>query len=313
MSFVEFRFLWFFLIVFIVYWTIRGNSARKVWLLVCSYAFYAAWNWKFTFLVLGSTTVDYIVGLMLGRSENPAWRRFWIATSVCVNLGVLAFFKYFNFFISSASGFLAWLGLPASVNTLNIILPVGISFYTFHSMSYTIDVYRGKQRPISNFVDLSLFVSFFPPLVAGPIVRAVYFLPQLVSAKKFSNVDVRGAVILFLAGFIKKACIADGVASTVTATLLIRRISRQRARGLVCCSTPSRFTAIFPATQTWLLLRPGCLGTNYRTTFSFPTLPGTSLISGGAGTLVFQVGFAIISTFRLAVIAARAGLLTVMS
>src|SRR5437773_6953958 len=215
MSFVEFRFLWFFLVVFIVYWTMRNNAARKVWLLLCSYFFYAAWNWKFTFLVLGSTTVDYIVGKMLGHSETSAWRRFWIAVSVCVNLGVLGFFKYFNFFISSASGFLAWLGLPASVNTLNIILPVGISFYTFHSMSYTIDVYRGKQRPISNFVDLSLFVSFFPPLVAGPIVRAVYFLPQLGSAKKFCSGDVRGAVILFLAGFIKKACIADGVAPTV--------------------------------------------------------------------------------------------------
>ncbi|HSS17945.1 MAG TPA: MBOAT family O-acyltransferase, partial [Candidatus Dormibacteraeota bacterium] len=215
MSFVEFRFLWFFLLVFIVYWAMRNNTARKVWLLLCSYAFYAAWNWKFTFLVLGSTTVDYIVGLALGRSKSPAWRRFWIATSVCVNLGALGFFKYFNFFVSSASEFVAWLGLPTSVNTLNIILPVGISFYTFHSMSYTIDVYRGKQRPISNFVDLSLFVSFFPPLVAGPIVRAVYFLPQLVSGRKFSNVDVRGAVMLFLAGFIKKACIADGVAPIV--------------------------------------------------------------------------------------------------
>src|SRR3984893_13103746 len=215
MSFVEFRFLWFFLVVFIVYWAMRNNTARKVWLLLCSYGFYAAWNWKFTFLVLGSTTADYIVGLMLRRSKSPTSRRFWIATSVCVNLGALGFFKYFNFFISSASGFLAWLGLPASVNTLNIILPVGISFYTFHSMSYTIDVYRGKQRAISNFADLTLFVSFFPPLVAGPIVRAVYFLPQLVSGRKFSNVDVRGAVMLFLAGFIKKACIADGLPPTV--------------------------------------------------------------------------------------------------
>ena len=215
MSFVEFRFLWFFLLVFIVYWAMRNNAARKVWLLLCSYAFYAAWSWKFTFLLLGSTTVDYIVGQMLGRTESPASRRFWIATSICVNLGVLGFFKYFNFFVSSASEFLAWLGLPASVNTLYLILPVGISFYTFHSMSYTIDVYRRKQAPISNFVDLALFVSFFPPLVAGPIVRAVYFLPQLVSARRFSNVDVRGAVMLFLAGFIKKACIADGVAPTV--------------------------------------------------------------------------------------------------
>src|SRR5437763_17035178 len=100
MSFVEFRFLWFFLVVLIVYWTMRNNTARKVWLLLCSYFFYAAWNWKFTFLVLGSTTVDYIVGQMLGRSERPAWRRFWIASSLCGNLGVMAFFKYFKFFIS---------------------------------------------------------------------------------------------------------------------------------------------------------------------------------------------------------------------
>src|SRR5215471_13732896 len=199
MSFVEFRFLWFFLLVFIVYWAMRNNAARKVWLLLCSYAFYAAWSWKFTFLLLGSTTVDYIVGQVLGSTESPAWRRFWIVTSIGVNLGVLGFFKYFNFFVSSASEFVAWIGLPASVNTLNIIVPVGISFYTFHSMSYTIDVYRRKQRPVSNFADLSLFVSFFPPLVAGPIVRAVYFLPQLVSVRKFADVDVRGAVMLFLA------------------------------------------------------------------------------------------------------------------
>jgi alginate O-acetyltransferase complex protein AlgI len=212
MSFVEFRFLWFFLLVFIVYWAMRDNTARKVWLLFCSYTFYAAWNWKFTFLLLGSTTVDYIVGRMLARCNSRTWRRFWIATSVSANLGVLGLFKYFNFFASSASGLLAWLGLPTSTSSLNIILPVGISFYTFHSMSYTIDVYRGKQRPISNFIDLALFISFFPPLVAGPIVRAVKFLPQLVSARKFSDVDVRSAVILFLAGFIKKACIADGVA-----------------------------------------------------------------------------------------------------
>src|SRR4029434_3938908 len=148
MSFVEFRFLWFFLGAFIVYWAVRSNASRKVWLLLCSYVFYAAWNLKFTFLGLGATAVDYIVGLMLGRSKSPTSRRLWIATSVCVNLGVLGFFKYFNFFVSSASEFLAWLGLPASVSTLNIILPVGISFYTFHSMSYTIDVYRRKQPPI---------------------------------------------------------------------------------------------------------------------------------------------------------------------
>src|SRR5436190_6954508 len=212
MLFVEFRFFWFFLLVFSVYWSLRENRSRKIWLLVCSYFFYAAWNWKFLFLLAGSSLLDYVVGYMLAQTEDPRARRGWLMLSLSANLGTLAFFKYFNFFIASGATFLAWLGLPVSVHTLNIILPVGISFYTFHSMSYTIDVYRGKQRPISNFVDLSLFVSFFPPLVAGPIVRAVYFLPQLVSTKKFSNVDVRGAVMLFLAGFIKKACIADGVA-----------------------------------------------------------------------------------------------------
>src|SRR5438105_13112468 len=109
MSFFEVRFLWFFLAVFIVYWTMRNNAARKVWLLLCSYCFYAAWNWKFTFLVLGSTTVDYIVGQMLGRSERPAWRRFWIATSVCVNLGDVHVFNYFNFVLSLDSSFLSLL------------------------------------------------------------------------------------------------------------------------------------------------------------------------------------------------------------
>ena len=141
-----------------------------------------------------------------GRTESPAWRRFsglppayasisasWFFSNTLTSLSLL--------FGLRVSGVARLTG--EAVNTaLNIILPVGISFYTFHSMSYTIDVYRRKQRPISNFIDLALFVSFFPPLVAGPIVRAVYFLPQLVSAKRFSNVDVRGAVMLFLAGFI---------------------------------------------------------------------------------------------------------------
>jgi alginate O-acetyltransferase complex protein AlgI len=212
MSFVEFRFLWFFLLVFVVFWTLRENRSRKIWLLCCSYVFYAAWNWKFCFLLLGSTTVDYVVGRMLARENDPRWRRFWIVTSVTVNLGVLGFFKYFNFFISSASEFLAWLGLPTSVSSLNIILPVGISFYTFQSMSYTIDVYRRRLAAISSFVDLALFISFFTHLVAGPIMRAAVFLPQLLSARKFAEVDVRSALLLFLSGFIKKACIADGVA-----------------------------------------------------------------------------------------------------
>jgi alginate O-acetyltransferase complex protein AlgI len=164
---------------------------------------------------MGSSALDYFVGKMLARTENPRTRRGWLLVSLCANLGTLAFFKYFNFFISSAAGLLVWIGLPASVHTLNIILPVGISFYTFHSMSYTIDVYRGKMRAVSSLLDVAAFIGFFPQMVAGPIVRAKEFLPQLKSLRKFSDVDVRGALILFLTGFIKKACIADALAPFV--------------------------------------------------------------------------------------------------
>ncbi|HEY2712146.1 MAG TPA: hypothetical protein VGI60_06500 [Chthoniobacterales bacterium] len=128
MSFVEFRFFWFFLVVFAVYWSLRGNQSRKAWLLACSYFFYAAWNWKFLFLLCGSTLIDYTVGLKLEREERPHIRRRWLCLSLTINLGTLAIFKYFNFFVSSGAAFLAWLGLPASYSSLNIILPVGISF-----------------------------------------------------------------------------------------------------------------------------------------------------------------------------------------
>ncbi len=212
MLFVELRFFWFFLVVFSVYWSLRENRSRKIWLLFCSYVFYAAWNWKFLFLLMGSSALDYFVGMMLARTKNPRIRRGWLILSLCANLGTIALFKYYNFFVSSSATFLAWLGLPASMHTLNIIIPVGVSFYTFHSMSYTIDVYRGKMRAVSNILDVAFFIGFFPQMVAGPIVRAFAFLPQLQSPRKFSNVDVRGALVLFLSGFIKKACIADAVA-----------------------------------------------------------------------------------------------------
>jgi alginate O-acetyltransferase complex protein AlgI len=215
MLFVEFRFLWFFLAVFAVYWSLRRNESRKIWLLVCSYFFYAAWNWKFLFLIMASSALDYFIGMMMTRSENPRTRRGWLILSLFANLGTIAFFKYYNFFVTSAAAFLESLGLPASLHTLNIIIPVGVSFYTFHSMSYTIDVYRGKLRPVSSILDLACFIGFFPQMVAGPIVRAYAFLPQLQSIRRFADVDVRGALILFLGGFIKKACIADTVAPFV--------------------------------------------------------------------------------------------------
>ncbi len=215
MLFVEFRFFWFFLAVFAVYWSLRRNDSRKFWLLVCSYFFYACWDWRFLFLIMASTALDYFVGAALARTSDARARRGWLVLSLVANLGTIAFFKYYNFFVTSAAALLEWLGLPASLHTLNIVIPVGVSFYTFHSMSYTIDVYRGKLRPVTNVLDLACFIGFFPQMVAGPIVRAFAFLPQLRTPRRFADVDVRGALVLFLGGFIKKACIADTLAPFV--------------------------------------------------------------------------------------------------
>src|SRR3954469_10933512 len=115
MLFTEFRFFWFFLAVFAVYWSLRRNNPRKFWLLICSYVFYAAWNWKFLFLLAASSLLDYVVGVMLERAENPRARRGWLLLSLCANLGTIAFFKYYNFSVESAASLLAWLGLPASL------------------------------------------------------------------------------------------------------------------------------------------------------------------------------------------------------
>jgi alginate O-acetyltransferase complex protein AlgI len=210
--FVEYRFIFFFLIVFAVNWTLRSNRSRKLWLLVMSYVFYGAWDWRFLSLIWISTVVDYLIGLGLEREDREGRRRLLIVISLVVNLGLLGFFKYFGFFVDSAEAFLAFLGLPLQRNVLEIVLPVGISFYTFQTLSYSIDVYRRKLKATHNFLDLALFVGFFPQLVAGPIVRAADFLPQLQSKKFFANVEVRAALLLFLIGFIKKAVVADNVA-----------------------------------------------------------------------------------------------------
>jgi len=144
MIFTEFRFLLFFAIVFGIYWALRSNGQRKAWILICSYVFYGAWDWRFLSLIIGSTLVDYMVGLQLGKPEtSPRARRSWLLVSLCVNLGALAFFKYANFFADSAVGLFGWLGLPINSVTLGIVLPVGISFYTFQTLSYSIDIYRG--------------------------------------------------------------------------------------------------------------------------------------------------------------------------
>ncbi|HEX8311652.1 MAG TPA: MBOAT family O-acyltransferase [Chthoniobacteraceae bacterium] len=235
MLFVEFRFVIFFLIVFAVHWSLRGNTARKVWLLVVSHFFYACFfigdpwkfytlirdqqplpaGWWFPLVLIGSTCMDYAVGRGIGASPTQRGKRGWLLLSMVANLGVLCFFKYYDFFVTSASEFLGWFGLSASVHTLNLILPYGISFYTFQSMSYSIDVYRGRLEPVRRFLDLAFFIAFFPQLVAGPIVRAMTFLPQVFVTRVWSQVDVRACLVLFFIGFVKKACVSENVAPLV--------------------------------------------------------------------------------------------------
>ncbi|MGI8891576.1 MAG: MBOAT family O-acyltransferase [Chthoniobacterales bacterium] len=237
MLFVESRFFIFFAVVLCVAWALRSNTARKVFLLACSYFFYACFfvgaplsfvthlvkgpwadlpaGWWFPLVLLGSTCMDYLVGLRLEDTESEWRRKCLLFVSLGVNLGTLCIFKYLNFFIGSAHQFLVSIGLETSLHSLRIILPYGVSFYTFQSISYTIEVYRRHLRAERSFLDLAFFIGFFPPLVAGPIVRAMHFLPQTKVRPQWSQVDVRGALVLFLIGFLKKACVADGVAPFV--------------------------------------------------------------------------------------------------
>jgi alginate O-acetyltransferase complex protein AlgI len=216
MIFSEPRFLLFFVLVFTVHWLLRGNAARKWLLLGSSLYFYGCWDWRFVGLMVACGTVDYLVGLGIGRAHSQGRRGVgWIWLSIAYNLGTLGFFKYFNFFTESGVVFLRWLGLPVSDVTLSIVLPVGISFFTFQAMSYTIDVYRRQLVPVRSYTDFLLFVTFFPQLVAGPIVRAATFLPQLTTARRWATVDVHDALGQFLSGFVKKAVVADLIAQPV--------------------------------------------------------------------------------------------------
>jgi alginate O-acetyltransferase complex protein AlgI len=187
MLFNSISFAVFFPIVFFLYWFFcrKNYKYQNLLLLVASYYFYANWDWRFMFLLIFSTVLDYISGLKIENAKNQYWRKFWLWLSIGINLGFLGFFKYYNFFIDSFVQLFEKLGLHIDAWTLKIILPVGISFYTFHGLSYVIDIYKKKIKAEKNFVDYSVFVSFFPLLVAGPIERATHLLPQIQKVRTF--------------------------------------------------------------------------------------------------------------------------------
>ncbi len=211
MLFTQPLYFLFFITVFALYWRMRSHARRKLLRLIASYTFYGAWDPRFLALICVSTAIDYVVGRRLDATSEPASRKALLWISVAANLGILGFFKYYDFFVQSGADLF---GLT-DVRTLKLILPVGISFFTFQSMSYTIDIYRRRLNAIDSFTDFALFVSFFPQLVAGPIVRAATFLPQLRTEKRFARVPVQSLLTLFLIGFIKKACISDNIAPII--------------------------------------------------------------------------------------------------
>ena len=214
MLFNSLEFVLFFVITYGIYLASRHETQNRL-LVGASYVFYAAWDWRFLSLILVSTLVDYYCGLQIAASGSHRAKRVLLAVSVSVNLTLLGFFKYCDFFIESLSNLLVAAGSDGNLRTLNIILPVGISFYTFQTLSYSIDVYRGELQPVRKLRDFALFVAFFPQLVAGPIERARNLLPQVSRPRRISRRDIGAGLWLVLIGYFMKIFVADNLAHIV--------------------------------------------------------------------------------------------------
>ncbi|MCF6129891.1 MBOAT family protein [Flavobacterium sp. AS60] len=214
MLFNSINFFIFLPIVFLLYWFVTNKKLvfQNGLLLVSSFFFYACWDWRFLFLLMFSILLDYITGIKMGEAKNKPEKKFWFWLSIIVNVGFLGVFKYYNFFAESLAESLSAIGLQTNFWTLKVILPVGISFYTFHGLSYVIDIYYDKIKPEKNFIDYAVFVSFFPLLVAGPIERATHLLPQIKKERKFDYDQAVNGLRQILWGLFKKVVIADNCA-----------------------------------------------------------------------------------------------------
>ncbi len=224
MAFNSFVFAVFLPLVLGCYWLLhRRMRAQNALLLVASYVFYGWWDWRFLSLLAISTVIDHLVATKIhsidGRDPESERRRHrWLVLSVVTNLGILGFFKYFNFFAGSMQALLASVGIEADPLYLNVILPVGISFYTFQTLSYTVDVYRREMPPAKTFWDFALYVAFFPQLVAGPIERAVALVPQIEQPRRFDRLQFTDGIHLIFWGLFKKVYVADNLAVVANAT-----------------------------------------------------------------------------------------------
>lgn len=213
MLFNSINFVLFLPVVFALYWSVQkaNLNVQNAVILLASYVFYGMWDWRFAGLLFISTTIDYLVGVGLGEAQDGRERKLLIWVSVLVNLGMLGFFKYYDFFVISFSDLLGLVGLSSSLRTLSLLMPVGISFYTFKKLSYTIDIYRGKIEPTRDALAFFAFVSFFPQIMAGPIDRGSTLLPQFLKKRVFSDPLARDGLRQILSGFMKKMVIADNL------------------------------------------------------------------------------------------------------
>lgn len=206
----------FFLGVFFVSWALlRLPRLRLAFLAAASYGFYAAWDWRFCFLLAGSSVLNWFMGRQIHRTGGARKRRLLVAAAVTANLGVLGFFKYYNFALDNLNAFIETLHLGRDIQYLDVILPVGISFFTFHGISYVVDIHRRKIERPSSLLNILFYIAFFPQLVAGPIVRASHFLPQIANPVNPADIRARRAFLLILGGLFKKVVLANYLASNL--------------------------------------------------------------------------------------------------
>ena len=218
MLFNSLAFFIFLPIVFLLYWHVihKNLKAQNLLVVLSSYVFYGWWDYRFLLLIFISTLVDYTAGLKIASKESKKNKKVWLWVSIFFNLGLLGFFKYYNFFINSWVNGLDSIGYTVQDTwTLQVILPVGISFYTFQTMSYSIDIYRGQLKATKDFIGFAAFVSFFPQLVAGPIERASNLLPQILSKRKYNKKALTSGITLIIWGLFKKVVIADSLSPVV--------------------------------------------------------------------------------------------------
>ena|ERR1022692_3858434 len=204
-------FFLFLCVVVLCYWCLGFRNQNR-FLLVASYFFYGWWDWRFLCLMIASTTIDYFIAIKIADTKDPRVRRSLLVLSLIINFSILGFFKYFNFFADSAIASLSALGIHVSMPLLRIILPPGISFYTFQEVAYIVDVYNERLPPSRSFVDYGLFITLFPHLIAGPIQRPSHLLPQVQNPRRWDSAKAFDGMLLILEGLFRKCVIADNCA-----------------------------------------------------------------------------------------------------